>query len=285
MILLDLSQVIIAAAQAQFSRVRPSEFTEDFFRHMALNTIRANNVKYRGKYGEMVLCADARSYWRKDEFPHYKASRKALKAASKFPWDEFHEWFTRLKEDLRTVFPYKLILVDKAEADDVIGALTMRYAAHEPIIILSADGDFQQLQKYSGVTQFSPKRGGTLKCKNVQEYLREHIIRGDKGDGIPNVFSDPDTFVCPEKRQTAIKKVDMADWIKMPKKEFCQVAGVDIERYELNERLVDLHKMPDELFGAIIAEYNTVETGNKNKILTYFMKHRMKLLTDCLPDF
>ena len=70
MILLDFSNIIVGSIMVS-SRVPDEErFSENFIRHLVLNSIRSYRKKYREKYGEMVICTDYLSSWRKDVFPY-----------------------------------------------------------------------------------------------------------------------------------------------------------------------------------------------------------------------
>ena len=39
----------------------------------------------------------------------------------------------------------------------------------------------------------------------AEEILREHIIRGDKGDGVPNIHSEDDSFVEGKRQRPIVK--------------------------------------------------------------------------------
>ena len=184
---------------------------KDLCRHLVLNSIRANVHKFKREYGEVVICCDSRKYWRKEVFPFYKAGRKKAREASKIDYALIFEILDEVREDLKTIFPYKVVHVDRAEADDVIGTLAPRLSAHEPVVIISSDGDFKQLQQYPNVKQYNPKLGVYVKSANPLAELKEKIITGDAGDGIPSVISNDDVFVAgirqkplTEKRKTIV---------------------------------------------------------------------------------
>ena len=47
--------------------------------------------------------------------------------------------------------PYQMLKVSGAEADDIIATLvesTQEFGQHEPVLIISGDKDFIQLQRY-----------------------------------------------------------------------------------------------------------------------------------------
>jgi len=195
--------------------MKRAEFDEDFLRHMVLNSIRNYRSKFFKEYGEIVICCDGRGYWRKNFFEFYKGKRKEGRDKSALDWDKIFEWINAIKKDLKEYFPYRVIEVAGAEADDIIAFLATKYSSSESILIVSADKDFQQLQKYPNVEQYSPMAKKFLKCENPTAYLKEHIIRGDAGDGVPNIFSDEDTFMVEGKRQKPVSSKKMESWLGM----------------------------------------------------------------------
>jgi len=126
---------------------------EDLIRHMVLNSIRMLRSKFSDKYGELVICCDSKHYWRRDIFPYYKANRKKDRDKSDVDWPSLFTFLNKVKQELRDYFPYKVIEVDGAEADDIIGTLVREHHLMENyILIVSSDKDFMQLQKYKNVT-------------------------------------------------------------------------------------------------------------------------------------
>ena len=207
MIVIDYNQTFISNYMAE-TRGRPDvEMNLDLLRHMILNQIRNYRKRFGNEYGEVVIACDNRHYWRRDVYPFYKASRKKSRDSSGHDWSSIFDALHQIRSELDEFLPYPVLDIDGAEADDVIGALAEysqendmtdhpMFAEAEPFLILSGDHDFQQLQKYSNVQQFSPIKKKWVKLDGTpQEVLMEHIISGDKGDGVPNILSDDDTFV------------------------------------------------------------------------------------------
>ena len=184
---------------------------EDMIRHMILNTIRMYKVKFQKEYGDVVIACDGINNWRKEVFPQYKANRKKTRDTSDFDWNEAFRILNTVREELRENFPYKVIHVDGCEADDIIGTLvenTNEFGNHEKVMIISADKDFAQLQKFDNVAQFSPLTKKFVKEEHPRRFLLEHIIKGDTGDGVSNVLSNDDVFV-EGIRQTPVSKKKM----------------------------------------------------------------------------
>ena len=281
MILLDLNQVMIANIMMQPGAVNNIE--ENLIRHMVLNSIRMYNVKFKDEYGEMVICADDRKYWRRDVFPYYKASRKKDREASPFDWNLIFETLNKIRDELRDTFPYRVLQVDKTEADDIIGTLCHKHGVQlmnettEKILILSSDKDFMQLQKFANVEQFSPAAKKFLKTNEPEKFLREHIIKGDRGDGIPNILSSDDTFVT-DKRQKPVTEKKLNIWVTEEPVQFCD--SLMLRNFKRNESLIDLGKIPVEYQQKILDAYESAPRNGRDKLLNYFIKNRMKQLME-----
>lgn len=287
MILVDLNQVLLAGLMAQINSQKGVKLEENLVRHMVLNIIRTHVKNFRSEYGEVVLCCDNRKYWRKEFFPFYKAGRKKNREKSDLDWHMIFDILAKLKQELKEHFPYKVIDVEGAEADDIIGTLVPRHIMHENILILSSDGDFLQLQQYNGKTKFKIKQYNPSLKKYVTSDdplldLKEKIIRGDKGDGIPNVFSPSDCFVR-ELRQKPITKgiIDKLlneDWSNWQD----DVAKTGFSR---NQTLIDLKMIPSEIKENIINTFDQIKPASKNNLLNYFMEHRLKNLMEVIEEF
>jgi len=289
MILMDFNQIAIGSVMVSLHR--GEELSEDLVRHLILNSIRYYRSKFFEKYGEMIICCDSKHYWRKDYFPHYKASRKKDRESAGHDWNTIFECLNSVRDELKENFPYKVLEVYGAEADDVIATLVRSCKLGELSLILSSDKDFIQLHGYQ-VDQFSPVAKKMINGDNPTQYLREHIIKGDRGDGVPNVLSPDDTFVS-EKRQKPIRKTMLAniteamdDW--EPDKLF-QLAKCPkdtwIRNYQRNETLIDLNKIPNDIVKQINKEFDEVKVGNRSDLFSYFVENRLSQLLDNIGDF
>ena len=278
MILVDNSQVIIASL---FHSLRQTnEIDESFLRHLILNSYRYYRNRFGKEYGELVICSDAGNYWRKDLFPQYKQNRKKSQKKSDIDWGKFFEVVGSITEELKETFPYKFLFVPKSEADDVIATLCMKYGENEKIMIISSDKDFQQLQRYSNVRQYSPTKKDFLVCGNPEEYLIEHTIRGDVSDGIPNVLSDDDTFINDDKRQ-----------MRMTKKRVEQIRDGSLDSEEIqknwkrNQILVDFAHIPQNIIEEVLDMFEKEPVGNRRDLLEYFIRHKLKNLMENIGEF
>jgi len=283
MILIDLNQVLISNLMQQINSNPKMKLDEPLIRHMVLNSLRSYAKQFKSKYGDIVVACDSKKYWRRDIFPFYKAHRKSDREKSEFDWHLIFQTLNKIRDELKENFPYKVIEVEGAEADDVIGVLTARLAAHEEILILSSDKDFVQLQKYSGVVQYSPILKRFVKTEDPLEYIKEHIIRGDRGDGIPNFLSPDNTFVAGE-RQKVISTKKLQEWINSTAEEFC-TTDMMLRGYKRNQMLVDLDYIPETLKEQIVRAYDVPKSGSRQKMLNYFIDNRLKNLIECIDEF
>jgi 5'-3' exonuclease len=283
MILVDLNQVLLAGLMAQISNQKTVKLEEDLIRHMVLNILRMHLKTFRKEYGEVVLCCDNRKYWRKEFFPHYKAGRKKSREKSTLDWHLIFDMLAKFKQELKENFPYKVIDVEMAEADDIIGTLVPRHASHEKVLILSSDGDFLQLQRWgSNVKQYNPALKKYLKSEDPLLELQEKIIRGDKGDGIPNIFSPSDCFVR-DLRQKPITKGVLDKLLKENAEDWSdENAKIGFSR---NKTLIDLTCIPSEIKEKIINTYEETKPATKQKMLNYFIQNKLTNLMDVIEDF
>ena len=283
MILVDLNQVLLAGLMAQIANHK-GKLDEDLVRHMILNIIRGHVRNFKGEYGDVVLCCDNRKYWRKEYFPFYKAGRKKTREKSDLDWHLIFDMLAKFKVELRENFPYKVIDVEGAEADDIIGTLVPRHAPHEKMLILSSDGDFLQLQQYgSNVKQYNPSQKKYVKSVDPLLELKEKIIRGDKGDGIPNIFSPSDCFVR-DLRQKPITK-GMLDKILNEDLTHPNWTADAVAGFSRNKILIDLTQIPTEIKEKIINTFEETVPAKRNKLLNYFIEHKLKNLMDVIEEF
>ena len=281
MILVDLNQVLLSGLMAQISNKKGVKLNEDLVRHMILNILRMHVRNFRKDYGDVVLCCDNRKYWRKEFFPFYKAGRKKSREKSDLDWHMIFDMLAKFKSELKENFPYKVIDVEGAEADDIIGTLVPRYATNENILILSSDGDFHQLQTYPNVKQYNPAQKKFVKSDNPKLELKEKIIRGDKGDGIPNIFSPADCFVR-ELRQKPITQKTIEKYLTESVDNWNETDKANFQR---NATLIDLTHIPKEIKEKIINTYDEAKPANKSKLLNYFIEHKLKNLMDVIEEF
>ena len=278
MILVDLSQLLVAST---FVSMKKGETEVDIkrLRHLLLNSLSKYRRQYVNEFGELVICCDGSLSWRKDVFPNYKMGRRTDREESPLNWNQIFGCFEQLKKELRETFPYKVLQINRAEADDIIGTLVMERKFSSPkTMIISSDKDFIQLQRYHDVFQYSPVAKKLLNGVDPEEYLREHILRGDKSDGIPNVLSDDDCIVSGIRQVPMTKKL-IKSWKHIPMPEEHR------ERLQRNTMLVDLRYTPYDLQKEILEQFDAKELGSRDKIPAYFTEHGLETLTKKIGDF
>ena len=281
MILVDMSQIMMANIMMQMHISKQKEPEEKMVRHMILNSLRMYRSRFISEFGELVLCYDSRHYWRRDYFPEYKHNRRKSREASSQDWDAIFGCLNTIKKEIKTNMPYKFLEVYGAEADDIIAIICSEY--NEEIMILSGDKDFIQLQKFPNVKQYSPITKKMVNGANPVGYLKEHVFRGDSSDGIPNVLSPDNTFVD-GLRQKPMTKKKISSWVDH---DFNDVAPNDeVKRnYQRNQKLIDLTYIPSELSGEILETYRSSSYGDRSKLLNYFIQKRLKTLTESISEF
>jgi hypothetical protein len=279
MILVDNSQLLIASI---FQNMKSnSTMNTDFIRHLVFNSYRFINKKFGNKYGNIVVCNDSGHSWRKTIFPQYKQNRKRKQDTSGLNWTEIYENMSIVRSEILEVLPYKNIKINNAEADDIIAVLAKHYHKSEPILIVSNDNDFQQLQIYPKVEQYSIIKKDFIKCESPKQYLTDHILEGDSGDGIPNILSDSDTFVTEGKRQNRLtrqKRKEITDNLG-------SITGTEwIDNWNRNKTLIDLSEIPNEIENQILEAYSKpVQT--KISLLDYMISHKLNNLLESVGDF
>ena len=281
MIIIDYNAIAIATIIVQ-----KLDIDENLIRHMILNSIRMYNKKFRNEYGQMVIATDS-SNWRRDVFPEYKFKRRDGREESELDWTEIFRIINLVFEEIGDNLPYKTIKIDGCEADDIIGALverTQEFGQGEDVMIVSADKDFIQLQKYNNVRQFSPMAKKFVQDTNPRRYLFEHVLKGDGSDGVPNVLSPDNTFVDGIRQSPMTKKkieyfFENADNLE-------SVMDREVYRnYCRNKKMIDLSETPQHLKDAVIDRYDSQKIAHRSKILNYLIKKRLKLLIECVEEF
>ena len=284
MILVDMNQISLANVMMHLNMNKKTEPDKAMVRHMIYNSLRMYRSRFFEEYGEMVICYDSKSYWRREIFPQYKASRRKGREQSSLDWDSIFECLNEVKSELTEYFPYKVLEVYGAEADDIIAVLCgeLEYDNGKTLIV-SGDKDFIQLQKYKNVTQYSPITKKFVNGEDPKRYLQEHILKGDASDGVPNVLSPDNTFVDGlRQRPLGKKKIDA--WVD---NDIHDVLPNDetIRNYQRNKKLIDLDQSPKELFADILVQYNKAPEGDRSKLLNYFIQKRLNNLIESIGDF
>jgi hypothetical protein len=279
-----MNQISLASVMMHLNITKRDSVDVGMVRHMILNSLRMYRQSYFREYGELVICYDSKHYWRRDYYPEYKASRKKTRNNSGHDWDDIFECLNMIKEEITNNFPYKVLEVYGAEADDIIAALCLELEFDNGnTLILSGDKDFVQLQTYNNVKQYSPITKKFINNGDPAEYLYEHILKGDTSDGVPNVLSPDNTFVD-GLRQKPLSKKKIAEWAGP----LCEqlLPNDEVRRnFQRNKKLIDLRESPKELFLECLKAYEDAPEGDRSKLLNYFIENRLQELMNSIGEF
>lgn len=286
---------LAAILQFQKELRGPEDKSIGLIRHVILNSLQSYKKKYGGEYGEMVIACDARNYWRRDFFPYYKADRKKDRKESDMPWQLIFETMSSVRKDLEEHFPYKVLHVDKAEADDVIAVMAQWTQENElvaygiveepqKVLIVSSDHDFFQLHRFDNIRQWSPRVKKYVKAE--RDYMTnghiQHIVKaGD--DGIPSILNRDDIMIS-EERQKPVSAKRLAEFIELGR----DACRDDFERrnWDRNRMLIDFEYIPEDVRQSIIAAYTgSTPVKDRMRIMNYLIKNKCRLLLDHIEDF
>ena len=281
MIIMDMNQITLASLMMHLNMTKTDEPDENMVRHMILNSIRMYRSQFNKEYGEIVLTYDSKHYWRRDFFPNYKAGRRKGREKDSRDWDLIFGVLNKIKAEFKDNLPYKYLEVYGAEADDIIATLCKNFCNDDKIMIVSGDKDFIQLQKYSNVTQYSPILKKYVNGHDPVTYIKEHILKGDTSDGVPNVLSPDNTFVD-GMRQRPLGKKKIENWLDIDINDLQD----EVKRnYQRNDTLINLDKIPEELEKEIMVEFDGAPCGDRSKLLNYFVQSRLKNLMNDIGEF
>lgn len=284
MIIVDLSQVTYSTLMVQLGfDTKNANVEESMLRHMIINCLRSYNMAYKDKFGEMVIACDSTS-WRNEVFPYYKANRKKSREESSLDWGQIFGIVNKIKEELKENLPYRVIDVPRAEADDIMFTLVKNSDILQKVLILSGDKDFIQLHTYGHIAQYDPTRKKWITHENPDEYLIEHIAKGDKGDGVPNVLS-PDNCLVVGTRQGSITAKKLNSYKNFEEMEVLCKNPDFVRNWNRNTQLIDLSCCPTDIQENILEQYKKQSGKDRSKLLNYFMSHKLKILTENISDF
>lgn len=276
MILVDANQIAISHLMVR-QKIEDG-INIDSVRRSIVKVLARIQKQYGAEYGKMVLCYDDKNYWRTQAFPFYKKNRKQERETSKYDWDMVFSVLNKIRDEIRRNLPYYVIQVQGAEADDVIAALSRYNHSSDKILILSADKDFIQLHKYPTVKQYDPIRNRWIENEDPIQYLQEHIIRGDRSDGIPNILTCDDAIVN-GKAQKKMSKEKISALASMDPADFTNY--IRLRNWKRNSELIDFAKIPRPIVDNIIMTYNKYR-ANTSIDIQYFIDNNIQ---DLIEEF
>jgi 5'-3' exonuclease len=282
MIIVDFNQVVLSNLMMSLGNHTNAQIEENMVRHMVLNALRAFKVKFGDEFGELVVACDNTNVWRKQIYPYYKANRKKSQEKSELDWKSIFECLNKIRQELKDNFPYRIIDVESAEADDVIATLVKYKHDEQNILIMSGDKDFIQLHKYDGVQQYDPVRKRKIAHDNPKRYLVEHILKGDSGDGIPNVLSPDNCFVVGE-RQKPMTAKKIAQYLTSDPSTIED--PIVLRNYYRNQQLIDLSFVPSYIEDKVLEQYDSQKGKDRSKLMNYFINNKLKNLMEHMSEF
>lgn len=288
-VLLDFSNIAWATFHMNNKISKDKSLTpkqiKQHWKYLMLNGIQKVKVKHRPN--ELVICFDSYS-WRKKFFPFYKARREMAKKKSGIDKTAFKESIDEIYADLIKYFPFKVVRVEWAEADDVIAALAKHISDRgDQIIIASRDKDFKQLLT-SDIRLYDTVEGKFIKCEHPKTYLIKHVLMGDSGDDVPNVRSDDDVFITEGKRQKNCGAKGVEKMLADGLEETIKKEGL-LANFRRNKKLIRLTKstIPGRVWNGAIDCYESQEAkkGNYMLLAEYFGNNRMRRLQKSIDKF
>lgn len=291
MILIDMNQVMISNLMVQINS--RSELTIELIRHTVLNCLKSYKKKFGKEYGDLVLCYDSKRYWRRSFFEYYKSNRKKDREKSGHDWGSIFDVLNQVKEEIKNNLPYKVMCIEGSEADDVIailckeqGVINIRLQNNmqpvSKILILSGDKDFIQLQKYPFVKQYNPVQKKYVEGVDPKTYVLEHVIKGDRSDGIPNIFSQDDTFALGMRQKPVPRKLLNT----IVSSDISQVLTPEQYRnWERNSKLINLENIPEDVADDILNEYYSLTPAPKSKLISYLSENNLTKHLETIEEF
>jgi 5'-3' exonuclease len=283
-IIVDLNQVMLSNLLMQLGNHTNAQIEENMVRHMILNSLRSYRTKFFSDFGELVIACDNTNYWRRKVFPYYKANRKKAQEKSEVDWKAVFECLNKIRAELKEYFPYRVIDIESAEADDIIATLVTSASFRSDcseVLILSGDKDFIQLHKYGNVKQYDPVRKKWITHTDPEQYLKEHILKGDAGDGVPNILSSDNCFVIGERqRPLTAKKIE--HYLKLTPTEMETAVA---RNYMRNKQLIDLDQTPEDIRVKVMESYHSQNDKDRSKLMNYFIANKLRNLTEHIGEF
>jgi hypothetical protein len=304
LILLDFSQTTIVTLMGHLKHDKEAPITMSLCRNLWLRNILELRKKFHKRFGEIVICVDGNDYWRRSIFPFYKGARKKSKEESVYDWKQIKYCQNTVQEELTRFFPYSVISTPCAEADDIIAIMAKWsqtndlndgvFESPKDSVIVSADGDFLQLQKYKNIKQFSPMtwKQVTLETK-LDQFCLEHILCGDGTDSIPSFLSPLDFFRLKEESSTPMRQKPVTAAIKTFYYDQILEHGSIINfrseseklRFYENERLVMFDHIPESIEKSVLESFHSQQGKNRKNVLNYLAAAKLTNLIENVTEF
>jgi len=232
------------------------------WRFMILDAIYQLMLKF--DVTELVLAVDDKNSWRKSYFPRYKESRKKKRDVQEnVNWEMIFGLMKNYQDELKHYFPFKVLKVKSAEADDIIGVISL-YSENKDIIISSNDEDFLQLCS-DRVKVWNPSKKEFSVCEDTERFLISKCLTGQAKDDIFNVLTPNDwgetegtlgmrkPGLGPATAEKILKE-DVSEWLRKNKKNKFDVVINPEENFKRNQVLIDFKRIPNTIVDRILNE-------------------------------
>lgn len=230
-----------------------------FFNSIYLSLQKVKNAK------ELIIAVDDKRSWRYSFWKRYKEDRKnkRLESTDNFPFDELFEKYENMLKSISSHFPVKVVKVDGAEGDDVIGHLAL--TTSKKVNIISTDKDYTQL--YSDrVSIYDPMKQSYITHPDPELFLVEQCLIGQSKDSIFNILTPLDHPADKRKPGFGPKAFEKA--MEIGKDEFLDSNNLR-ERYNFNYKLISFTEIPQEVCDRIDKEYSSITFPDPSMMWEY----------------
>lgn len=262
------------------------------WRFMVLDAIYQIMLKFEPD--EVVLAVDNKHVWRKSYFPRYKESRKKRRdKQDDINWDMVFGIMEKFQKELKHHFPFKILKIQSAEADDTIAVIAMD--GEYDSIVCSNDEDFLQL--CSARTKiWNPSKKQIMEVDDPKQFLVGKCLMGQSKDDIFNVLTPNDWGQTPEtegKRKpglgpaTVEKILDegVDHWLARNTKKKFDVTIDPKENYKRNQILIDFNKIPNTIRNRVLKAYYEYTFPPPSNIFPFIKRHKMRGFIEEFPKF
>jgi len=150
-------------------------------------------------------------------------------------------------------------MIEGVEADDIIGILSM-YNTETTNIIYGGDKDFKQCILKDGVYLYDTYKNVFQEREGIDKWVFEHMLKGDTGDGIFNIFTDPKEKIESGIRQKTISSKYLNEMYYLWKDDegtfLSKLEEPARKRFETNRTIVNFDYMPLKVKEKIQSVFN-----------------------------
>lgn len=220
---------------------------------------------------KIVFCKDSRHCWRKNLFKEYKIQRDLKNNYVGLNRSFTNKIFDQIWDEINDKLPFDFINVDTIESDDIIFYYVKTYKNNfDEIYIFSNDEDFQQLKNITNnIKIFNNIIGEELVVEDSKYELFKKIVKGDKSDNIPNIYSSTRL-----EQQSRIMDKRIKLWYNNTGEFNNHLKENNIlDNYNRNKKLIDMTEIPIEILNKI--ETKVKSFVPKNNFMCIVNKYKL----------